>query len=144
MSSKSKGNYARKHSPDRKVDKKLAEAVKSKVKDTSITCAAAFRIVREQESSPSEVGFTIDSMEVKIMKCQIGIFGYGHEKKPVEPMEMVSDELQKAIKESLKEGKLPCASAWEIAEKMDMAKMEVTAACEKLKIKISPCQLGAF
>ena len=144
MSSKDNGSYSKKHSPDRQVDPGVAKAVKGRVKDGKITCAAAFGVVKELDTSPSEVGFTIDSLEIKIAKCQMGIFGYDSGKRPFEQMKRVSDELAQALGESLNEGKLACASAWEIANRLGIKKMEVTSACEKLKIKVSPCQLGAF
>jgi hypothetical protein len=49
-----------------------------------------------------------------------------------------------AIKEALVDGKLSCESAWEIARRFDASKMKVSSVCEQLKIKIKPCQLGAF
>jgi hypothetical protein len=42
------------------------------------------------------------------------------------------------------EDKLPCVAAWDIAAEFKITKSEVTAACEKLGIKIGYCQLGAF
>ena len=34
--------------------------------------------------------------------------------------------------------------AWEIAKRFEISKMKVSSVCEQLKIKIKPCQLGAF
>ena len=144
MTGEIKGSYAKKHSPDRPVDPGIAEAVQGKAKEGKISCAGAFGIVKNQGVSPSEVGFTVDSLEIKITKCQLGLFGYDHGKRPFKPAEKIPEELEKAIKKSLKEGRLHCASAWEIAERLRIGKMEITSACEKLKIKISHCQLGAF
>jgi hypothetical protein len=39
---------------------------------------------------------------------------------------------------------LSCAAAWEIADRLGVKRLEVGAACENLKIKVKPCQLGAF
>ncbi|MBW1683324.1 MAG: hypothetical protein JRJ83_18275, partial [Deltaproteobacteria bacterium] len=69
---------------------------------------------------------------------------YSPEKSVVSPAEQVPPDLESAIRGALVEGRLPCASAWAIARKLGMAKMAVSAACEKLGIKISACQLGAF
>jgi hypothetical protein len=49
-----------------------------------------------------------------------------------------------AIREKLKNGKLACHRAWEIAAAFQVPKMAVSAACEAMQIKIKPCQLGAF
>jgi hypothetical protein len=42
------------------------------------------------------------------------------------------------------DNRLPCLAAWEIAEKLGIKRLDVCAACEHLRIKIKPCQLGAF
>ena len=56
----------------------------------------------------------------------------------------MSDNLEKKIKDSLVEGKLPCAIAFKIAEELDVAPSSVKDATDKLSIKISACQLGCF
>ncbi len=74
----------------------------------------------------------------------MGLFGYKPEKKVVKPAESVSEEMKKEIAAHLKEGKLTCADAWAIAKKLKVSKMDVSAACETMGIKITSCQLGAF
>jgi hypothetical protein len=39
---------------------------------------------------------------------------------------------------------MPCAAAWDIAALREIPRLEVSSACEKLGIKIKPCQLDAF
>ena len=144
MTHKDKGRYAKKHSPDLKVNKEIAEAVKQRTLEYSIPCAAAFKIVEDHKTSPAEVGFTIDSLEINIIKCQLGLFGYGSGKRFIEPAETVSKELEDAIGESVIGKRIACEIAWQIAAKLGIGRMEVTSACEAMKIKISSCQLGAF
>lgn len=145
MARKDKGRYAKKHSSDRKMDQKVAEAVQGRISaEGEISCAAAFRIVSDLGVSPLEVGFTIDVMEIPVTKCQLGLFGYNPRKGFVKPAESVSSGLEDAIRRALVNDRLSCAAAWEIAEKLGVGKMDVTAACEALKIKISSCQLGTF
>jgi hypothetical protein len=62
----------------------------------------------------------------------------------VKAAETVSQVLESAVKEGLVAGKLPCASAWSIGEKLKLTKREIASACEAMKIKIASCQLGAF
>ncbi len=57
---------------------------------------------------------------------------------------MVDSALEGAIRAALQEGRLPCRSAWEIAERLRVPKMDVSSACEALGLKVRPCQLGAF
>ena len=144
MTHKDKSSYAKKHIPELKLNPAIAEAVKQGSSDGKISCAAAFKIAGKLKATPGEVGITIDLLEIPVIKCQLGLFGYGPPDKRVMAAETVSPALEADIRESLVKEKLPCASAWEIAAKFNMAKREITSACETLKIKISSCQLGTF
>ena len=144
MTRKDKGHYAKKHPSDSKIDQKLAEAVQDRTSDGEISCAAAFKIVGDLEVPPLEVGFTIDLLEIRVTKCQLGLFGYNPPKGFVKPAESVSPSLEDAIRKALVNDRLSCAAAWEISKRLGIGKMDVTAACEALKIKITSCQLGTF
>jgi hypothetical protein len=53
-------------------------------------------------------------------------------------------EVEKKIKDSLVGGKLPCASAFQIAKEMKVSIKEVGETCNRQGIKIKSCQLGCF
>ena len=144
MTHEDRGHYAGKHDPDRRVNPEIAEAVKKGAVNGEIPCAAAHKTAGDLKVTTAEVGFTADLLEMRIVKCQLGLFGYVPEKKIVRPAEKVSQDLEGAILESLDNGRLSCRSAWDIAEKFGTGRMQVSSACEALKIKISSCQLGAF
>ena len=144
MTHEDRGHYAKKHSPDRKVKTEIVDALKNQISEGEISCAAAHKISKKLGEMPSEVGFTMDFLEVRIAKCQMGLFGYTPEKKVVKPADKVSETLEESIRERLEDGRLPCKTAWDIAERLNLKKIAVSAACETLGIKISPCQLGAF
>ena len=144
MTHSDKGHFARKHLPDRKANPEIVNAAKSCVSEGTISCAVAFNIASELNVSPEEVGFTLDFMEIPIRKCQLGLHGYEPKRKILEPADKVSIELESMIREKLVNGRLSCASAWHIAKRLGLRKMEVSSACEALKIKISACQLGTF
>jgi len=141
-------HYSRKHPPGEQADPRLAEAVRKKAGAGrgTISCRAAFEIVSESGVDPSGVGRTIDLLEVRLVACQLGLFGYPSKEggKAVEPAAAVSPELEKAIRERLADGRLACADAWAIADSRGLKRIEVAAAAEKLGIRIKPCQLGAF
>jgi hypothetical protein len=122
----------------------VSALVKTKVKDGAMACAVAFEIAESLGVPAEEIGFTLDSLEVKVVKCQLGLFGYAPAKRIVKPAERVPPDLENAIRGALVNDRLPCASAWALAEKRRLRKMEVSAACETLGIKIGPCQLGTF
>ena len=144
MTHEDAGRYAAKHSPDRKPDSALVETIGGACTDNAISCAAAHKIAVEKRVPPSEVGFTIDFLKKRINKCQLGLFGYRPERRIVKAAETVSDGLERAIRDELVDDRLYCARAWEIADRMGISRMDVASACEKLNIKISQCQLGAF
>lgn len=144
MTHSNAGRYAAKHTPGRKPDETLAAAVRSKTKEGELPCADAERISLEHGTAMAEVGRTLDLLEVRINRCQLGLFGYAVEGKTVRPDNTVAPELEKDIRRRLSDGRLPCTAAWEIAAERKIPRMKVSSACEALKIKIKPCQLGAF
>ncbi len=56
----------------------------------------------------------------------------------------MSAELEKKIRESLVDGKLPCPAAFKIAKDMQVTTGEIGETCNRLRIKVSACQLGCF
>ncbi len=144
MAHEDRGHYAKKHPENSKINPVIANAINERANGDKITCAAAFRIVKEQNSTPDEVGFTLDILEKRIIRCQLGLFGYEPEKKAIKAMEKVPNDLEEAIKSEVINGRISCRTAWKIASTSGIKKMDVSSACETLGIKISPCQLGAF
>jgi hypothetical protein len=53
-------------------------------------------------------------------------------------------KIEEVIKERSKDGKLPCALCFKIAEDFGIPKKELTKILNEMKIKISQCQLGCF
>lgn len=139
-----KGRLANKHGQDEQPLQKIVEAVRERARDGEISCAAAFGIAGDREVKPAEVGLATDSLEISIVKCQLGLFGYGAKRRIVEPAAEVSPELDGKIRQDVVDGRLPCAASWKIAVDLGLPKMAVSSACERLGIKISTCQLGAF
>ena len=144
MTKEDKGHFAKKHPPDRKVNAHIADEVKSRSPEGEIACAVAFEIAENQRSTPAEVGITIDTLEVRILKCQLGLFGYQPVKRIVKPSQNIPSALKEAIQESLVKDRLSCKAAWDIADRLKLRRLEVSSACETMGIKISSCQLGTF
>lgn len=144
MAHEDRGHYAKKHPEESKLNPVLSEAVKKSAPGDSITCSATFKIAEELGSTPDELGLTLDILEKRIIKCQLGLFGYEPEKKAVKGMEKVPQGLQEAISTEAADNRISCRTAWNIAKVMEIEKMDVSCACETMGIKISPCQLGAF
>lgn len=138
------GRYAAKHEAGGNPDERIAEAVREKAAKDELSCGEAERIGAALGVTLEAVGRTLDLLELRIGRCQLGLFGYGPKRKAVHPAVSVAPDLDGAIRGRLADGRLPCKAAWEIAAELKITRMEVSAACETQKIRIKPCQLGAF
>jgi hypothetical protein len=141
------GDYRGKHTKDAKLDERIADEIRKVAKEKTITCAVGSRIAQNLDVSMEEVGVNADLLEIKVQQCQLGLFGYGSTKgkhRIIEPPESVPAELEKAIRDALEKGKLPCLAAWHIADAHRLTKKAVCAAADKLGIKSTRCQLGVF
>lgn len=144
MTRRDKGNFTSKHAPGRRADPRISETLRRQATDGELTCSQAFGMAANLNVSPAEVGISLDLNELRLTECQLGLFGYRPEKKKIKPAEKVSSEVRESILQSLADSRLPCKAAWQIADRLGLGRLEISSACEKLKIKISACQLGAF
>ena len=139
------GKYSRKHVH---LGATINEAIRRECLNRGLTdklpCAVAFDISGVLKVPPHEVGQTADLMELHLVKCQLGLFGYAPQKKIVKPLAVVDADLKDAIREGLNENRLPCIAAWRIADIFGVHRLQIAGACEALGVKIAPCQLGAF
>lgn len=124
-------------------DKKIDIILKENSTDNSIPCQKAIDIARQLCLFPDILGLAMQSSDIKVTDCQMGLFGCGSAGKTVTPTETVPEELEGLIYEYL-DGNymLECQAAWEIASELKIKKTDVASACEKMNIKISRCQLG--
>lgn len=122
----------------------IAREVEARASGRGLACAVAFDIAKKMGTTPEEVGFTADRLEIRMVKCQLGLHGYGGEENKLEPAENVPPGIEAAIRDRLENGHLTCKAAWDLAGEKGMGKREVASACEALGIKISACQLGTF
>ena len=136
--------FSDKHGLAASVDDSIKDRVLADAKKDELPCAVAFKIADELETTPAEVGKAVDLLDFRLVKCQLGLFGYKPDKKIVKAKFSEDSELEKAIRAALSDEKLACRDAWVIARQFQIPKMAVSNACEALKIRIKPCQLGAF
>lgn len=136
--------FSNKHGADAEADPNATDKIKQNAVNATVACAVAFNIAEELGIAPAEVGKAIDLLDYKIMKCQLGLFGYHPDKKAVKPKAPEDQQVEQAIREALVDEKLTCGDAWSIASRFKVPKMTISAACEALGIKIISCQIGAF
>jgi hypothetical protein len=144
MTHADKGKYAQKHSQEIKVEDSLKQEVRQAAKENNVSCMAAEEIAGRKAISLGDVGIALDILNINITECQLGLFGYRPQKKIVQSAKEIAPDLNQAISDALSDGRLSCVTAWAIAKKLKLPRMKVSAACEALKIRIKPCQLGAF
>jgi len=146
MTKKTADAFAAKHGQDSKegVDAAIRTKLEKETREGTLSCAAAFTLVTDLNRTPAEIGKAADLLGIRLVKCQLGLFGYSPEKKIVRPSATVDPLLQEAIRGELQSGRLACRNAWDLAKRFRLPRMAVSAACEALGIKVKPCQLGAF
>ncbi len=147
----------------------IAQAIDERLDDGKLPCAEAFAIAEAQEMKPRLVGQTADALQVRLCRCQLGLFGYPG-KTGWDIPHLVADEpvtaqpvpegLEAAIREvagvadvhdpsaqrfvEASEGRLSCAQVWDLAARFNVPKMLVGYVVDQLGIRIVACQLGAF
>ena len=57
-----------------KIDDALAAAIRARLRDGRLSCAAAFAIAEELGVSRSEVGRAADALGIRLSHCQLGAF----------------------------------------------------------------------
>lgn len=134
----------RKRPSPRAVNSSIRDDLMRAAPDGKLPCAVAFQVAADLQKPPAEIGEAADRLEIRLVKCQLGLFGYSPEKKIVKAASTVNPELEAAIRAELAEGRLACQKAWALAEAFQKPRMAISAVCEALGIKIKPCQLGAF
>jgi hypothetical protein len=146
MSEKSGKPLAFKHGQKTReqIDAAVRESVERNAPQGELPCAVAFRLADELQQPPSVIGEAADLLGIRLVKCQMGLFGYAPDKKIVQTAAAVDSGLEEAIGRRLENGRLPCEAAWSLAREFKISRMGISAACEALGVKIKPCQLGAF
>ncbi len=144
MAHEDKGKYFKKHPEGTQVSEPLRQEILKQAKDNNFSCKAAEKVSKSLRVSMGEIGVAMDMLNVNIVQCQLGLFGFEGGQKKVATADAVTPQLEAAIRKALVNNRLSCLAAWAIADQLDVKRPDVTAACEALKIKIKPCQLGAF
>ncbi len=137
-------HFAKKHKGNIELDPAVKEEVLKRSKEGKLPCAVAFEIVKDLGVTAGEVGKTVDLLNFRLMKCQLGLFGYTPEKKIIKPKDTENQGLKDAINNALVNERLSCKSAWNIASDFKIRKMTISSIAEGMGVKIKPCQLGAF
>ncbi len=142
MAHEDRSSFKEKH-PNAEPDPEIAEALRNASEKGTLSCAAAAKMADYLRKDMATIGMHLDLLNIQLTRCQLGLFGYP-QGRILNAALAVPPDIERAIRAALLEGRLPCIASWEIARRFAVPKMEVAAICETLKIKIKPCQLGAF
>lgn len=125
-------------------DVKIRKIVIKHSSKGELVCKRAFDAAEALGVEPGVIGRYADAMGLKLVACQLGLFGYRPEKKIVKAAGEVDPALADLIRENMVNDRLPCSAAFKIAGETGLGKMDVSSVCEALAIRVKPCQLGAF
>ena len=147
MTHEDAGKYTAKHPSGTTLKEDIAKAIREKSRGGALACAAGENISKKLKVEIAEVGTTADLMEIKIIKCQLGLFGWGEKPnhgKDIQATDSVPLETKTALEKAAENGAVTCAGLWAIADRLGVKRKAVSAACDTLKLKIRGCQLGTF
>jgi len=144
MTHEDAGHYAAKHPAGTVPEPAIAAAVRDRAEDGRLSCARAHAVAAELAVPPAAVGAVVDLLELRLTHCQLGLFGYRPRSKVLQAADAVPAPLAAALRAAATSGRISCARCWETAEAFGLKRMAAAAACERLGLKIKPCQLGAF
>jgi hypothetical protein len=118
------------------------------LEDGRLPCNRAHAIAQNLDLEPLQVGFAANDTNIRIAKCQLGLFGYGPKAegkhKIVHPMDEVPERLAARLRAKAKGGNITCKSVWEVADKLGYKRIEASSAVEAMGLRVSRCQLGCF
>lgn len=111
-----------------------------------LPCATAFRLAKEQSTSPRSVVASFDAQGVRVGCCQLGLFGYEGfgGKQLIEELNAVPSVVSDALRAAAPSSTLSCPAAWRLADELGLPRPLLGAAAGHLGIRITNCSLGCF
>ena len=130
------------------MDEQLHQAMMDHLEDGSLPCNRAHAIAQNLDVKPLDVGFAANDADIRIARCQLGLFGYGPKAegkhKIVHPMDDVPERLAARLRAAADGENITCQAVWEAADKLGYKRIEASSAVEAMGLRVSRCQLGCF
>jgi len=143
MTHEDAGHYANKHK-DIEIDPDIEKKLNKNSENGNIPCPVIHAIAKQLSVEPHKIGTQADLHEMRILYCQLGLFGWEPLGKLIDKTIKISQPLDLEITNAADNNRITCLTIWEIAKKLKIKKLDVASACEKKGIKIKKCQIGAF
>ena len=124
----------------------IESAVLSILRDGRLPCSFAFRLAEKQDWTPAQLGAEANRLDVRISRCQLGLFGYDsfRRKRLVQPLAEVAGDVTVSLRAAAVDSQIACAALWRIAEEHGLPRLVIACAAESLELRVTPCQLGCF
>lgn len=125
----------------------VAERIRVALVEGTLSCGQAFRVAHDLGLEPVRVREEADRLKIRISRCQLGLFGHRSNNpkgKLFELMAEVPAPLAEGLQRAAQEGRVPCAEAWALANRLGVSRLAMGSAAEALGIYITSCQLGCF
>jgi hypothetical protein len=130
------------------MDEQLHQAIVERLEEGRLPCAEAHAIAHRFGLDPLSVGQAADDAGIRISRCQLGLFGYGPKSegkhKIVQAMEHVPEPLAEKLHAAVHRDGITCVDIWEVADELEISRLEASNAVEALRLRVSRCQLGCF
>ncbi len=120
------------------------EYLKKNCSSGSITCLQVHQLSQKWQVRPQKMGSILDQLQIKIIKCQLGLFGVTDNKKYIRAVDNIPANLVNQIENQAHKKRLSCRATWEVAKEARVKRRFMGDTCKKLGIRITDCQLGTF
>ena len=138
------------------MDERVHRAILERLENGQLPCNQAFAVAKILGVEPLSVGLAANEADIRICRCQLGLFGYGPKAegkhKIVHAMDKVPERLAARLRaeaevglqsEGVERG-ITCAGIWRAADGLDYPRMKAASAVEAMGLKVTRCQLGCF
>lgn len=130
------------------MDEQLHKALQGRLEDGKLPCNQAHAIAQSLGIDPLTVGFAANDADIRISRCQLGLFGYGPKAegkhKIVHAMDQVPERLAARLRAAADGDGITCSAVWQVADGLGFARIEASSAVEAMGLRITRCQLGCF
>jgi len=130
------------------MDEQILDRIRRAAVGNQISCASAHRIAQDLGVPPIAVGDVADANGLGIYRCQMGLFGFGVKAEGthriVRPADHIPEEVRQALTPHIVDGRIPCAVAWQVADRLEYPYLALANILEALGCRVKPCQLGCF
>ncbi|MBU1171670.1 MAG: hypothetical protein KKD44_19120 [Proteobacteria bacterium] len=125
-------------------DKTICIQIRTRLNSGKLPCATAFRLAEELGINENELGYYADHLDIRLEKCQIGLFGHDKNTKLIKHLDVLDNALEQAVLTAATNGVIRCEQVFDMAKRFGLSLVMVGSACETLGIKIKHCRFGAF